>query len=340
MRNNAPLIIGIETTALTEQDRINLLSPLVSGVILFTRNFESKSQLQALCASIKAIKSPELLICVDQEGGRVQRFKEGFTRLPPLAVYGVMAEANLERACDYSYRHGRVMAGELRAYGVDLSFAPVLDVQSASTVIGDRAFSDKPEHIAKLGEAMLAGMRDAGMASTGKHFPGHGSVLADTHTELVTDERDFAAINQYDMAPFVALSEKLQAVMMAHVCYPCVAPEPAGYSRNWVVDVLQQQVKFKGAIISDDLDMLGGAGIGDLKTRLLASLEAGCHLALVCNASSATQLLEILGDVEVCSKDALKQLMPTTTALSIDEMNSVGEWRQWQQSLAALTVVS
>lgn len=332
----SPLIIGIETTGLTAQDSINLQNPLVGGVILFARNYESPEQLIQLCKTIKAIRSPELLICVDQEGGRVQRFKDGFTRLPPLSVYGEMAASDLQRACDYSYRHGRVMAAELRAHGVDLSFAPVLDVQSASTVIGDRAFSSDIDSIAQLGKAMIAGMRDAGMMTTAKHFPGHGSVLADTHTELVIDQRALDAIEHYDLQPFRELIPELQGVMMAHVCYPCLSASPAGYAPEWVKDVLRNQLSFRKAILSDDLDMRGGAAIGSLYERLHASFNAGCNLALVCNADSATGLLQDLSDYTIDIQSGIDWLRPTGNALSMSEMSSVSEWRQWQVSMQEL----
>ncbi len=311
--------------------------PAVAGVVLFARNFQSPSQLESLCQSIKQLRQPELLICVDQEGGRVQRFKQGFTSLPSLAVYGRLYQQDTGRACDYAYRHGRVMAAELRARGVDLSFAPVLDVQSASNVIGDRAFSTNPYVIAELGTAMIAGMHDSGMAAVGKHFPGHGTVLADSHHEVVTDTREFDQIVNHDLVPFQQLSQQLDAVMMAHVCYPCVDRMPAGYARFWIQDVLRQQLGFDGAVISDDLDMLGGAGIGDLSARLKASLKAGCNLALVCQADSVTQVLNSMQCENVSSSmPTLSILQPGNQALTMEQMQTVGEWRQWQTSITNL----
>lgn len=334
----ASLIIGVEACQLSEQDKINLNHPAVAGVILFTRNYQSPEQLQQLCQSIKQLRQPGLLICVDQEGGRVQRFGEGFTPLPPLAVYGKMYQQDAERAKDYAYRHGRVMSGELRAYGVDLSFAPVLDVQSASNVIGDRAFSTNPYIITELGAAMIAGMHDSGMAAVGKHFPGHGTVLADSHHEVVTDEREFEQIEEHDLVPFTHLSQTLDAVMMAHVCYPCVDQQPAGYARHWIQNILRGEIGFLGAVISDDLDMLGGAGIGDVPQRLQASSAAGCHIALLCQPGSATELLSKLPmQYDTDQHDYnLACIRPTATALSMQEMQSVGEWRQWQTSIASL----
>lgn len=339
--DQASLIIGVEACQLTEQDKTNLMHPAIAGVILFTRNYQSPQQLHQLCQSIKQLQTPELLICVDQEGGRVQRFREGFTALPPLAVYGGIYQQDAERAKDYAYRHGRVMAGELRAHGVDLSFAPVLDVQSASNVIGDRAFSANPDVITELAAAMIAGMHDSGMAAVGKHFPGHGTVLADSHHEVVTDERDLEQIKSHDLIPFLRLSETLDAVMMAHVCYPCVDRQPAGYARHWIQNILRDELGFAGGVISDDLDMLGGAGIGDMPQRLQASSEAGCNIALVCNPVSARKLIS----TAVTAKNTnynhdlnLASLRPSTEALSMQEMQSVGEWRQWQSSIASLSV--
>ncbi len=331
------LIIGIDGHRLSSQDSINLQHPAVGGVILFTRNYQSPEQLTALCRSIKQLRQPELLICVDQEGGRVQRFQAGFTRLPPLAVYGDMHREDSARACDYAYRHGRIMAAELRARGVDLSFAPVLDVQSASNVIGDRAFSPSPYVIAELGAAMLGGMHDAGMAAVGKHFPGHGTVLADSHHEVVTDSRSLEQLEAHDLIPFERLCQQLDGVMMAHVCYPCVAPQPAGYAQHWIVDILRARLGFDGAVLSDDLDMLGGAAVGGLPERLLASIRAGCDLALVCQPASATGLLNVLDAGQIAGQARqLYALHPSSSALSMEEMQTVGEWRQWQTSIAAL----
>ncbi len=338
--DQASLIVGIEACQLTEQDKNNLMHPAVAGVILFTRNYQSPEQLHQLCQSIKRLQTPELLICVDQEGGRVQRFRQGFTALPPLAIYGQMYQQDVDRAKDYAYRHGRVMAGELRAYGVDLSFAPVLDVQSASNVIGDRAFSAAPNVIAELGAAMIAGMHDSGMAAVGKHFPGHGTVLADSHHEVVTDERDFEQIKSHDLVPFLHLSETLDAVMMAHVCYPCVDQQPAGYARHWIRDILRKKMGFSGAVISDDLDMLGGAEIGDVPLRLRASSDAGCNIALVCHPASASKLLAttVIAENTIDNHHVnLASIRPRSEALSMQEMQSVGEWRQWQSSIAALS---
>jgi beta-N-acetylhexosaminidase len=329
-----PLLIGIAATELAASEIDLLRHPLCAGVVLFARNYADPQQLARLCAAIKAVDQ-QLLIAVDQEGGRVQRFQHGFTRLPPLAVYGRLYQASAEQAMDYAYRHGRVMAGELRARGVDLSFAPVLDVQSDSSIIGDRAFSTDPVVITLLGRALIAGMHDAGMATVGKHFPGHGTVLADTHTAVVSDERELEQLSAHDLQPFQALADDLDAMMMAHVCYPCIDPLPAGYSQAWVSDILRDKLGFSGLVISDDLDMTAGAVAGDMHERLMACSDAGCDLALICKAESASAFLQQTA-INSVSSQRVSELLPTRDALSMDEMLSVGEFRHWQQTMQQL----
>lgn len=330
-----PLLIGLAATELAASEMTLLRHPLCAGVVLFDRNYRDPQQLTALCAAIKAVDA-RLLIAVDQEGGRVQRFRPGFTRLPPLAVYGRLYQSSAEQALDYAYRHGRVMAAELRAHGVDLSFAPVLDVQSESRIIGDRAFSADPAVIVALGEALIAGMHDAGMAAVGKHFPGHGTVLADTHTDVVTDGREFAQLSAHDLRPFQALAAQLDAVMMAHVCYPCVDPRPAGYSSAWIEEVLRGKLGFSGLVISDDLDMAAGTVAGDMSARLAACSEAGCDLALICKAESAAAFLSSTDAANVIDHRSTS-LLPTRPALTMDEMLTVGEFRQWRETMQHLS---
>ncbi len=223
-----PLQIGLAGLEVSAEERDWLKHPAVGGVVLFTRNYQDLSQLTDLTASITAIAGRDLLISVDHEGGRVQRFRDGFTRLPPLNVLGKMYADSASNALDFAYRHGRVMATELLLCGVDLSFAPVLDIGDRSVVIGDRAFAADSTKIIALSAAYIGGMHDAGMAATGKHFPGHGSVKADSHTDDVCDPRTFEEIEQLDLKPFVALAGKLDAMMMAHVLYPAVDEKPAG----------------------------------------------------------------------------------------------------------------
>ena len=327
-----PLIVGFEGLELGSEARETLLHPQVGGVILFARNFESPEQLQQLCQEIKALRSPELLISVDQEGGRVQRFKTGFSPLPPLGLLGRWYESHPDRALDLAYRHGRVMAAEVLAHGVDFSWAPVLDLAGISEVIGDRAMAAEPEAVVALGRYYIAGLRDAGMVATGKHYPGHGSVRADTHLETVVDPRPWAELSQ-DELPFRELADELSLVMMAHVIYPAVCDQPAGFSKRWIGERLRQEIGFKGLVVSDDLDMVGAHGVGSLPKRLEMAFEAGCDLVLVCQPDSVAKVLD--GDWPTPDPDAMASLSGRAM-LSLDEQLQVSEFRFWRQSLAQL----
>ena len=287
---HAPLIIDIAGTALTEDDCRRLAHPLVGGLILFTRNWQDRAQLTALCADIKRLR-PELLICVDHEGGRVQRFRSGgFTHLPPMRALGELWMHDAMRAQDAASACGYVLGAELRACGVDLSFAPVLDLDwGPSGVIGDRAFHADARVVTMLAKGVAHGLRRAGMASCGKHFPGHGFVAADSHTALPRDGRSLKAILADDAAPYGWLGSVLDAVMAAHVIYPRVDARPAGYSARWLQAVLRGRLGFGGAIFTDDLSMeaarhIEGRTISPVKA-VRAALDAGCDLALLCNQS-------------------------------------------------------
>jgi beta-N-acetylhexosaminidase len=330
-----PLLIGLNGLEISAQEREFLCHPAVGGVVLFTRNYLDLSQLTNLTASISAISGRDLLICVDHEGGRVQRFRDGFTRLPPLAVLGKMYAGSASHALDFAYRHGRVMATELLLCGVDLSFAPVLDIGGCSTVIGDRAFAADPGMITKLADAYIAGMHDAGMVATGKHFPGHGSVEADSHTDDVCDLRSYAEIEQADLKPFAALSGKLEAIMMAHVLYPSVDETVAGYSHFWIKTVLREQLGFKGTVLSDDLGMFAAKGAGGLTQRVQLSLRAGCDAVLVCDPADVQALLTSGDALESDADLALGRLKGKLTA-SREEIESVSEWRQWKRTIGQL----
>jgi len=287
---HAPLIIDIAGTALTEDDCRRLAHPLVGGLILFTRNWQDRAQLTALCADIKRLR-PELLICVDHEGGRVQRFRSGgFTHLPPMRALGELWMRDAMRAQDAASACGYVLGAELRACGVDLSFAPVLDLDwGPSGVIGDRAFHADARVVTMLAKGVAHGLRRAGMASCGKHFPGHGFVAADSHTALPRDGRSLKAILADDAAPYGWLGSVLDAVMAAHVIYPRVDARPAGYSARWLQAVLRGRLGFGGAIFTDDLSMeaarhIEGRTISPVEA-VRAALDAGCDLALLCNQS-------------------------------------------------------
>jgi beta-N-acetylhexosaminidase len=288
-----PLVIGLPGPRLTPADRGLLLEPAIGGVILFERNFEDAAQLAALCADIHALREPRLLIAVDQEGGRVQRLKPGFTLLPPAAAYGRAHDRDAALGLALARAGGVVMAAELTALGVDLSFAPVLDLDyGVSDIIGARAFHADAATAAALAGAFMAGMGEAGMAACGKHFPGHGAVAADTHLTQVIDERPRDAI-ETDLLPYRRLfAHGLQSVMMAHVLFPAVDDQPAGFSRRWVEDILRGELGFDGAVFSDDLGMAGAAGAGDFAARTRRALDAGCDYVLICNDPDAVRIAQ------------------------------------------------
>lgn len=293
---HAPLIIDVAGPTLVAADRQRLRHPLVGGVILFARNWQNRAQLATLCGQIKALRS-DVLICVDQEGGRVQRFRgDGFTSLPPMRVLGRLWQQDALRALDAAFACGHVMASELRACGVDFSFAPVLDLDwGRSAVIGDRAFHRRPQVVAQLAGGLTHGMLSAGMMHCGKHFPGHGHALADSHRAVPRDGRALATLLARDAAPYRALGSALTAVMPSHVVYPRVDSWPAGFSRRWLRDVLRGELAFAGAIISDDLSMAGARQVrGRTLTAteaIVAALNAGCDLVLLCNQSLAGSTL-------------------------------------------------
>lgn len=330
-----PVLIGLEGLEVSAGEKDWLRHSLVGGVVLFTRNYQDISQLTALCESIRVIAGRDLLICVDHEGGRVQRFREGFTRLPPLAILGKMYRESPQNALDFAYRHGRVMATELLLCGVDLSFAPVLDLGDRSIIIGERAFAADSEVIIELSTAYIAGMHDAGMVATGKHFPGHGSVVADSHTDDVCDPRSMQEIEQADLKPFAALAPKLDAMMMAHVLYPAVDNKPAGYSPYWIKTILRQQLGYQGTIFSDDLGMFAARVAGGLMERVRESLLAGCDAVLVCDPGDVRDLLSNPGQLSADADVALKRLKGRFDE-NREEIERVGEWRQWKKSITQL----
>jgi len=291
-------MLDIAGPTLSPEDRELLAHPNVGGVILFGRNYESPEQLRRLTADIHALRHPELVIAVDQEGGRVQRFREGFTPLPPTHLLGRQFELERERALQLAETCGWLMAAELRAAGVDVSFAPVLDLDyGLSEVIGDRAFHRDPDVVARLAGRLAAGMRHAGMGAVGKHFPGHGGVTADSHHALPEDRRPYADLLD-DMRPYeLLIAEGLAGVMAAHVVYSRLDRLPAGFSRWWLGTELRIRLRFQGAVFSDDLSMAGAAFAGSPEDRARLALEAGCDVVLVCNdRPAATAVVEALGD--------------------------------------------
>ncbi len=280
-----PLMIDIAGLTLSDLDRERLTHPLVGGVILFSRNYASPEQLERLCADIHALREPRLPIAVDHEGGRVQRFREGFTRLPPMRQLGNLWERDRSAAVAAARGIGFVLAAELRARGVDLSFAPVLDLDyGRSAVIGDRSFHSDPRVVAELAGALIEGLRLAGMAVCGKHFPGHGWVEADSHVAIPVDDREPAQITALDLEPYRRLT--LDGVMPAHVIYPKVDARPAGFSPVWI-DRLRREFGFDGVVFSDDLSMEGASVAGGIVDRAEAAWSAGCDMLLICNAPGA-----------------------------------------------------
>ncbi|MHB8912674.1 MAG: beta-N-acetylhexosaminidase [Lysobacter sp.] len=286
------LVIGVAGTELTAQERDWLQHDACAGVILFTRNFASKAQVAELSQAIREAAPRPQLVCVDQEGGRVQRFREGYSALPPLEGFGKRFVQDPAAALKLAGEHAWLMASEIRASGVDLSFAPVVDLGRGNLAIGNRAFSEDPQVVAAFTRAYVGGMHAAGMAATLKHFPGHGSVLADTHFDDAVDPRTLEELRALDLVPFVAgIDAKADAVMMAHVVYPAVAPEPAGYSRRWIEDILRTEMGFRGVVFSDDIGMAAAFSAGGIKSRIDAHLDAGCDVVLVCHPELAEESL-------------------------------------------------
>ena len=320
-----PVMLDVLGKTLTAEDEARLRHPLVGGVILFARNYESPSQLCELTAAIHALRTPPLLIAVDHEGGRVQRFREGFTKIPAMRELGKIWDAHPQRARHLAQQAGYVLAAELRACGVDFSFTPVLDVDyGQSSVIGDRAFHGDPQAIAELAHSLLIGLRQGGMHSVGKHFPGHGFVQADSHLAIPVDERAFVDIEMCDLIPFRRVVEYgLNAVMPAHVIYPKVDSRPAGFSPVWLKQVLRGQLGFEGVIFSDDLSMEGATVAGGIVQRAEAALHAGCDMVLVCNKpESADELLQGLHwEMPVTSKARLAQMRGKAHPESLDRLH-------------------
>ena len=331
-----PLMLDIEGCELVAEDRELIAHPAVGGVILFSRNYDCPEQVGELIAGIHALRKPRVLVAVDQEGGRVQRFRDGFTRLPPLACLGRMYDRDRKRALNLAQTAGWLMAAEMRAVGVDISFAPVLDLDyGVSSVIGDRALHSRPEAVADLAHAYQRGMQSAGMAATGKHFPGHGAVAADSHVDMPVDERRYEDIAQWDLVPFERMVHYgLAAVMMAHVVYSAVDRKPAGFSGFWIRAVLRDTLGFQGLVFSDDLSMQGAACAGDHVDRAHAALEAGCDMVLVCNdRDNAVRVAESLADYANPVLMTRLMRMHGRQAPGIDALHASP---RWQQAVAAV----
>ncbi len=309
--NIGQVMLDVEGLALSEDDKIILQHPQVGGLILFSRNYSNKNQLRDLIASIKSINQ-NIIIAVDQEGGRVQRLIQEFTRLAPIGDLGKLYDENPEKALVLAKEHARTMATELIDIGIDLSFTPVLDRNiGMSSVIGNRSFHSETNAIVALASAYISAMHESGMPATGKHFPGHGAVVADSHFDLPVDTRDFATISATDLVPFKALSTQLDAVMVAHVVYQKVSDFPAGFDHFWLNDVLRDQCGFKGVVFSDALDMGALKQSGTMSQRAELALNAGCDMVLVCNDRPGTlEVLDHLGDkINPVSQQRLLKLL-------------------------------
>lgn len=306
------LLIGLEGSTLRETERDWLRHAGVAGVVLFRRNYTEPAQLAALVEQIRGARSEPLLICVDQEGGRVQRFVEGFARLPALACIGEAYARDHAAGLALASAHARLMASELRAADIDLSFAPVVDIGHGNRAIGDRALGAEVATVSALAAAYVRGMAEAGMAATLKHFPGHGAVLEDTHVDMASDPRPLAEIEAVDLAPFRAgIAAGAAAVMVAHVVYPAVCTQPAGFSRTWIGDVLRTRLGFDGAVLSDDIGMAAAASVGGVAARVRAHLEAGCDAVLACHPELVEDALSALPAVNPGARaERLTRLMP------------------------------
>jgi beta-N-acetylhexosaminidase len=316
-----PLMIDIAGLQLTDLDRERLKHPLVGGIILFGRNYRCPEQLESLTAEIRTLRSPQLLIAIDHEGGRVQRCREGFTRLPPMRRLGELWASKPDEAQAAARDIGYVLAAELRARGVDMSFTPVLDLDwGRSTVIGDRSFHSDPAVVSQLATALIEGLHSAGMVACGKHFPGHGWAVADSHVAMPVDERSLAELAP-DLQPYRQV--KLDAVMPAHVIYPQIDARPAGFSPVWL-SKLRGELGFDGVIFSDDLSMQGASVAGDIVGRVSAAWDAGCDMMLVCNSPEAVgDLLDRWQPVpDSLRAQRIEGLLPSIVPLSWSDLQA------------------
>lgn len=331
-----PVVVDVLGTVLVEEDLERIRHPAAGAVILFARNYENPEQLTALVEDIKRQREPELPVCVDHEGGRVQRFREGFTAIPAMRQLGRHWDRSPEAGREFATAIGYIIGAELGAVGVDFSFAPVLDLDyGGSSVIGDRALHYDPTAVGALGACLVRGLAQAGVAAVGKHFPGHGYAEADTHVAVCRDERPFAEILKKDIAPYrVVIEAGLAGVMPAHVIYGKVDPEPAGYSTHWLQEVLRGKLGFRGLVFSDDLSMEGAAVAGGPPERARAALAAGCDMVLLCNnPHGLDELLASLKDVPLGNVERLEKMRKQGGR---DLRKSVA-YREAQGSLATMT---
>jgi len=331
-----PVMLDLVGTSISQQEREMLMHPQTGGVILFTRNYESPEQITALIDEIHALRTPHLLVAVDHEGGRVQRFREGFTHIPAAAVYAKSYTTNKKQARQLAHQCGWLMAAECRAVGVDMSFAPVLDIGiGVSGVIGDRAFHSSTDVIADLAHNFMSGMAEAGMSATGKHFPGHGSVKEDSHVGHPIDRRPLNDIMLEDIVPFQRMiNYGLAALMPAHVVYLEVDDKPAGYSQIWLQQILRQQLNFQGVIFSDDLSMQAAGVVGGFAERAQSALNAGCDMVLVCNHTEAAA--QVLDALEGYSNPASQMRLVRMHGRGKIDRKTLMSSREWKDAVATV----
>jgi beta-N-acetylhexosaminidase len=330
-----PVMLDLIGTRLSTEEYKLLQHPLVGGVILFSRNYLSIQQLTELCSAIREARQGPLLIAVDHEGGRVQRFRTDFTALPNMGMIGQWYDNSREEGLQFAEICGWIMAAELLAAGIDLSFAPVLDLnKELNQVIGDRAFHRNSSSVIELAKALIHGMSTAGMASTGKHFPGHGSVSVDSHVSMPIDSRELTDIIANDMQPFIALHSHLQAIMPAHILFPSVDNKSVGFSEYWLQTVLRTQLEYSGVIFSDDLNMVGASTAGDYPERALAALNAGCDMILICNNRlAAVSILDHLTQQSYQWDDEKFKILQGKFSHSVRELHTLQEWQEKQALL-------
>ncbi|WP_303451489.1 beta-N-acetylhexosaminidase [Colwellia sp. 1_MG-2023] len=322
-------------TSLTEEDKELLSHPLIGGLILFTRNFQSPQQLADLVNNIRVAANKPLLIAVDHEGGRVQRFRDGFSIIPAMGKLLDYADQDIVKAQLLAKQSGALMALEVQAIGIDISFAPVLDINGISEVIGLRSFHSQPEIVTPLAQSFIEGMQSVGMKATGKHFPGHGSVQADSHVDLPIDNRSFADITAQDLIPFKQLiaANAVDALMPAHVIYPDIDNKSVGFSRIWLQDILRNQLKFNGVIFSDDLSMEAANSIGGYVERSEAAQDAGCDMLLLCNNRQA--LIKVIDNAQLVHDSTSEKRITSmlkTTDISWQAMQQQPMWQALSQA--------
>ena len=331
-----PIMMDVAGTSLTAEDKELLAHPWVGGLILFTRNFQDSEQLSALTHEIKAAAKNDLIIAVDHEGGRVQRFREGFSLIPAMGSIWSTANESLEQAQNLAFYAGQLMAMEVHAVGIDISFAPVLDINGISDVIGDRAFHQSPDIVSELASAFIKGMNHVGMKCTAKHFPGHGSVKEDSHIALPVDNRSKEDILGIDIEPFRQLMtmNMVDAVMPAHVIYPALDSHSVGFSPFWLQQVLRNQLGFDGVIFSDDLSMEGASSIGGYVERSEAAQQAGCDMLLLCN--NRDSVIEVIDNtnlvIDARSSERLTRML-AKPSFNFKQLPQMAEWQKARQVL-------